>query len=327
MPPDPSLSTRALVARGAFLGGALGAAGGLVVAGSLADARAGPATVAPDPKTFFPLVLSATSHASPQPQRLVFALSHSTAKGIKYASGPSVTVRFRKKGGDVGAAADARATTASGCPKGRGVYVARPILDSAGRLAGRGARPGPEGAVHDPGEPTPRSPSCPGRPRRATASPTTTDTLGVDPICTRDPMCPLHTQSLSTVIGAGKPVAALFATPARCQSPYCAPVLDEFLDVIKPLRRPDRAGAHRDLPEADRHRARSHGRGVAPPERAVAVRDRRRRHRAVAHRRRVRRHRDEGAARRARLRPAEPRTFGVAAGDLRRCDAGRSASD
>ena len=47
-------------------------------------------------------------------------------------------------------------------------------------------------------------------------------------------MCPLHTQSLSTVIGAGKPVAALFATPARCQSAYCAPVLDEFLDTIKP---------------------------------------------------------------------------------------------
>jgi hypothetical protein len=45
-------------------------------------------------------------------------------------------------------------------------------------------------------------------------------------------MCPLHTQSLSNVIGAGKPVAALFATPARCQSQYCAPVLDEFLDVI-----------------------------------------------------------------------------------------------
>jgi hypothetical protein len=44
----------------------------------------------------------------------------------------------------------------------------------------------------------------------------------------------LHTQSLSTVVGAGRPVAALFATPARCSSMYCGPVLDEFLDVIKP---------------------------------------------------------------------------------------------
>jgi hypothetical protein len=82
-------------------------------------------------------------------------------------------------------------------------------------------KPSPEAIV--PGQAAPRDPS-----------PTTTDTLGVDPICTRDPACPLHTQSLSTVIGAGKPVAALFATPARCQSQYCAPVLDEFLDTIKP---------------------------------------------------------------------------------------------
>src|SRR5262249_60330077 len=73
----------------------------------------------------------------------------------------------------------------------------------------------------------------PGMPAPRAASPTTTDALGVDPICTRDPACPLHTQSLSTVIGAGKPVAALFATPARCQSMYCAPVLDEFLDITK----------------------------------------------------------------------------------------------
>jgi hypothetical protein len=45
-------------------------------------------------------------------------------------------------------------------------------------------------------------------------------------------MCPLHTQSLATVIGAGRPVAALFATPARCQSQYCGPVLDELLNVM-----------------------------------------------------------------------------------------------
>jgi hypothetical protein len=49
-------------------------------------------------------------------------------------------------------------------------------------------------------------------------------------------MCPLHTVSLSDVIGAGKPVAALFATPARCQSQYCGPVLDELLNVMKPYQ-------------------------------------------------------------------------------------------
>src|SRR5262249_30995851 len=64
------------------------------------------------------------------------------------------------------------------------------------------------------------------------ASPTSADPLGVNPICTRSPVCPLHTVSLASVIGAGKPVAAMFATPARCQSQYCGPVLDEMLRVM-----------------------------------------------------------------------------------------------
>src|SRR4051812_34498553 len=101
MPPaplPPGACSPGALSRRAFLGGALGAAGGLVVAGSLADV-AGADSSTPDPKTFFPLVLSADLAASRQAQRMVFALSHSTSKGVVYASGPSVTVRFRKKGG------------------------------------------------------------------------------------------------------------------------------------------------------------------------------------------------------------------------------------
>jgi hypothetical protein len=227
MLPEPA--SRRGLSRRAFLGGALGVAGSLVVAGSVADVAW--ADSAPNPKTYFPLVLSSDLAASPDAQRLVFALSHSTSKGIKYASGPSVSVRFRPKGGQW-SSAQQTAYDRIGLPKGRGVYVSRPVLDRAGiwqveaRAQGQkvpftiqvNAAP----TVVMPGAAAPRDPS-----------PTTTDTLGVDPICTRDPMCPLHTQSLSTVIGAGKPVAALFATPARCQSQYCAPVLDEFLDVTK----------------------------------------------------------------------------------------------
>jgi hypothetical protein len=224
----PALSPSGALSRRAFLGGALGAAGGLAVAGSLADV----AFAAPDPKKFFPLVLSSDLAASAQPQRLVFALSHSTSKGIQYASGPSVSVRFRKQGGEW-SAPQQTAFDRAGLPKGRGVYVARPVFDSAGTWQAEATAQGkkvpfslqvyPSAAVIVPGMPAPR-----------VQSPTTTDNLGVSPICTRTPQCPLHTQSLSTVIGAGKPVAALFATPARCQSQYCAPVLDEFLETIKP---------------------------------------------------------------------------------------------
>lgn len=217
--------------RRAFLGGALGAAGGLALAGSIPDpASAGAST--PNPKTYFPLVLSSDLFASAAPQRLVFALSHSTAKGIQYASGPSVIVRFRKQGAKRWAQPQRTAFDRAGLPKGRGVYIARPVLDSAGtwqiEARAHGQRIHFSIAVNEsptvivPGVAAPHDPS-----------PTTTNTLGVDPICTRVPACPLHTQSLSTVIGAGKPVAALFATPARCQSQYCAPVLDEFLGTIK----------------------------------------------------------------------------------------------
>ena len=34
------------------------------------------------------------------------------------------------------------------------------------------------------------------------------------------------------MIGKGKPVAVLFATPARCQSQYCGPVLDSLLPLV-----------------------------------------------------------------------------------------------
>ena len=226
---DPSLE-RAL-SRRRFLGRGLAAAGGLALSGVAGGALAEAAGAAPNPKTYFPLVLSSDLYAAAAAQRLVFALAHGGAKGIQYASGPAVSVRFRGPGG-AWSPLTPTAYDRAGLPKGRGVYVVRPTFDQPGvwRVEARaqGQKVPFTLQVNDapvtvvPGMPAPRA-----------ASPTTTDSLGVDPICTRDPMCPLHTQSLSTVIGGGKPVAALFATPARCQSMYCAPVLDEFLDVIK----------------------------------------------------------------------------------------------
>ena len=47
------------------------------------------------------------------------------------------------------------------------------------------------------------------------------------------PPCPLHAQSLSDVIGAGKPVAVMFATPALCQTATCGPVLNQLLSLRK----------------------------------------------------------------------------------------------
>jgi hypothetical protein len=224
MAPDPLLSHD--LSRRQFLGTGLAAAGGLAVAGSFADE----AFAAPNAKTYFPLVLSSDLYASTQPQRMVFALSHGTSKGIKFASGPAVSVRFRAPGAKTWTPLTRTAYDHVGLPKGRGVYVTFPTFDTPGtwKVEARTKRQKVPFSIAVNAQPTAL---VPGLPAPKAPSPTPADTLGVKPICTRTPMCPLHTQSLSTVIGAGKPVAALFATPARCQSQYCAPVLDEFLKL------------------------------------------------------------------------------------------------
>lgn len=69
----------------------------------------------------------------------------------------------------------------------------------------------------------------PGRPMIVTPSPTPANTMGVDPICTRKPACPLHDVSLDAALAEQRPLAVLFSTPALCQSQFCGPVLDNLL--------------------------------------------------------------------------------------------------
>lgn len=59
-----------------------------------------------------------------------------------------------------------------------------------------------------------------------TPTPTLSDAMGVNPICTRSPVCPFHTQSLEVAMQQRLPVALVFATPALCQTATCGPVLD-----------------------------------------------------------------------------------------------------
>jgi hypothetical protein len=134
--------------------------------------------------------------------------------GIKFVSGPSVEVRFRSPDG-LERLLEARSTPRA--PEGTGVYRDEFTFDARhwkGQAKFSGtttSRCVPATAVAPvPGDAAPRA-----------ASPTTTNSLGVNPICTRKPPCPLHTVSLSDVIGAGKPVAVLFATPALCTSQFC----------------------------------------------------------------------------------------------------------
>jgi hypothetical protein len=71
----------------------------------------------------------------------------------------------------------------------------------------------------------------PGAAMPALETPTTADARGVDPICTADPVCPLHDATVAEVLATGAPMALLVATPAFCQITICGPVLDVLLEV------------------------------------------------------------------------------------------------
>lgn len=215
MPPEP-------VTRRAFLA----TTGGLFVAAAVA----GPAGAARATKNtaISPVVLSSDLYASPDPQRIAFAIY----KGSRPSSSGSAKLALAAPGATEGTV---YATTLqkAGLPKGRGVYVADAVLPTEGvwnALAITGGKRVPFALQVNA---QPQAPAV-GAPAPRAASPTKADPLGVKPICTRTPPCPLHTVSLSEVIGTGRKVAVLFATPALCQSQYCGPVLDELLKIKGP---------------------------------------------------------------------------------------------
>jgi hypothetical protein len=69
----------------------------------------------------------------------------------------------------------------------------------------------------------------PGGKLPSVATPTPANAQGVSPLCTRNPPCDLHDVSLDEVVGKGKPVVLVVATPAYCQTAICAPMLDLVL--------------------------------------------------------------------------------------------------
>ena len=177
------------------------------------------------------LLLASDLYASPTPQRIAFALSD----GGKFASGPAARLAFGAQGESPGRPVET-VLHARGLPKRRGIYTAEVTLPQAGPWVGvvevAGDR---EASLAFQVQDTPAAPIA-GQAAPRAASPTVANPLGVDPICTRNPPCPLHEVSLDTVIGAGKPVVVMLATPARCQSQYCGPVLDDMLTLVDQYR-------------------------------------------------------------------------------------------
>jgi len=210
--------------------GFLAAAGGLALAGALGWPETAGGAAVPDASTALSaLVVSNDLYVSPDPQRVAFVIY----RGPNPATGAPAQLALAAPGTHQGEVVDAHQMSA-GLPRGRGVYVIEAVLDQPGVYEGQVLTRGKRVPLALQVRTTAAAPT-PGMMASRAPSPTPQNPLGVNPICTRQPPCPLHTQSLADVIGTGRPVAVLFATPALCQTRYCGPVLNELLVARQPF--------------------------------------------------------------------------------------------
>jgi hypothetical protein len=199
----------------------------LAACGSKGSGKAGSGSTSPSFTEIAPGIVSIDLYASPHPQRFAFAVLAKQG----YASGKPARVAFAASGQGQPKQFVPTIARAKGLPDFRGVYTVMTKFDRAGIWRGVLEYEGKHTPFVFQVAPKPASPVT-GQPAPRAASPTTHDPLGVNPICTRDPVCPLHSVSLSSIIGRGRPIAVMFATPARCQTQYCGPVLDTMLPMV-----------------------------------------------------------------------------------------------
>ena len=217
--PLPTASRRAFLA----------AAGGVTLAGVAGLPRLAGATAPEASTALSALLVSNDLYATSAPQRVAFVIY----RGPNPATGAAARLALAPPGSSQGLIVPAQQRTA-GLPKGRGVYVIDAVLDQAGTYNGEVLIRGQRLPLALEVKAAADAPTI-GSMASRSPSPTARQTLGVNPICTRQPPCPLHAVSLSEVIGTGRPVAVMFATPALCQTRYCGPVLDELLVARKPF--------------------------------------------------------------------------------------------
>jgi hypothetical protein len=164
-------------------------------------------------------------------ERITFALFQGVPASLVGAD-TVVNVAFQKPGTKVLTPPVVAERKSDGIPD-RPYYLVHHNFDVAGdwgvQATVTGKKPG--NGVITVNDPATVAWPTPGKPVPKVASPTPANTLGVNPICTRNPSpCPFHDHSLDTVLGNGKPTIVLLATPALCQSATCGPVLDILMD-------------------------------------------------------------------------------------------------
>lgn len=93
---------------------------------------------------------------------------------------------------------------------------------------------GPEdGASFDVAEPADVVVPKPGEALEPFDTPTVEAPQGLEPICTREPICPFHEQTLTAALGSGKSVAYYIGSPAFCSTGTCAPGLESIIGIAE----------------------------------------------------------------------------------------------
>lgn len=234
------MQSRNAPSRRAFLIGSAGALGvislgGLAACSKSSDSSSKPSggtsgsTIDPDSKvliTSFPF--QGGYAVAGIPQRLVFLVG--TAKGAPITTGAPERLEFTLsyEGRQVGEPIVVE-RHADGVPMP--YYPLRTTFDSPGTYTIATSIDGKE-AKRDlaVSEASQVALLQPGQAMKPVDTPTPDDHRGVDPICTRDPQCPLHTPTLTEALGASKPIALLIGSPAYCQTGVCGPVLDLLIE-------------------------------------------------------------------------------------------------
>jgi hypothetical protein len=218
VPPEP-LSRRSFLA---LAGGATL----LAACSSSKNSGLAPSSTSIDPNSLTTGIVSSDLYASPRPQRLAFVVDKQNGN---FASTAPAHVAIKPPQGELGPYTVAPLHS-EGLPENRGVYVMAPVLARPGIWTAEVQTAGQQLEMVFQVNAQPSAPTI-GAMAPRVASPTQSRPLGVNPLCTRNPQCPLHTTSLSTLIGKGRPTAVIFATPALCKLKYCGPVLDMYLPI------------------------------------------------------------------------------------------------